>query len=112
MTTATVDTALLGPDGHQRDIPSMSECPARLLVLPEYRDCSGLGLAAKLRAPAMQKMLRLRADLGLNLAGAEIVVDLLARLDRLEAELARVRRFKPPGPPSCNTGHCPPSSAS
>jgi hypothetical protein len=27
-----------------------------------------------------------------NLAGAEIIVDLLAQLDRLEAELARVRR--------------------
>jgi chaperone modulatory protein CbpM len=42
-------------------------------------------------AARLRRMLRLRADLGVNLAGAEIIVDLLARLDRLEAELARVR---------------------
>ena len=33
-------------------------------------------------------MLRLHADLGVNLAGASIIVDLLERLDELEAELA------------------------
>jgi chaperone modulatory protein CbpM len=43
-------------------------------------------------ATRLRKMLRLRADLGVNLAGAAIIVDLLARLDRLEAELARARR--------------------
>lgn len=42
----------------------------------------------------LRKMLRLRADLGVNLAGAEIIVDLLARLDRLEAEVALVRRSR------------------
>jgi hypothetical protein len=36
-------------------------------------------------------MLRLHADLGLDLTGAAIIVDLLERLERLEAELARWR---------------------
>jgi hypothetical protein len=36
-------------------------------------------------------MLRLRADLGVNLAGATIIVDLMERLERLDAELTRLR---------------------
>jgi hypothetical protein len=36
-------------------------------------------------------MLRLHGDLGVNLVGAAIIVDLLERLDRLEVELARQR---------------------
>jgi chaperone modulatory protein CbpM len=39
----------------------------------------------------LQRMLRLNADLGVNLIGAAIIADLLERLDRLEAELARRR---------------------
>jgi chaperone modulatory protein CbpM len=42
-------------------------------------------------AARLRRMLRLRDDLGVNLAGAAIIVDLLERLERLEAELARVR---------------------
>jgi DNA-binding transcriptional MerR regulator len=42
-------------------------------------------------APRLKRMLRLRLELGLNLAGAAVVVDLLERLARLEAELGRVR---------------------
>jgi hypothetical protein len=42
-------------------------------------------------APRLKRMLRLRLDLGLNLAGAAVVVDLLERLARLEAELGRLR---------------------
>jgi hypothetical protein len=36
-------------------------------------------------------MLRLRADLGVNFTGAAIIVDLMERLERLDAELARLR---------------------
>jgi hypothetical protein len=42
-------------------------------------------------APRLQRMLRLRLELGLNLAGAAVVLDLLERLARLEAELGRLR---------------------
>jgi hypothetical protein len=40
----------------------------------------------------LRRMLRLRAELGVNLTGAAIIVDLLERLEQLEAELDRARR--------------------
>jgi len=52
---------------------------------------AGSRLFSVAAAARLRKILRLRADLGVNLAGAEIIVDLLARLDRLEDELAHVR---------------------
>jgi hypothetical protein len=42
-------------------------------------------------APRLKRMLKLRLELGLNLAGAAVVVGLLERLARLEAELGRLR---------------------
>lgn len=42
-------------------------------------------------AARLRRMLRLRADLGVNLAGAAIIVDLMERLERLDAELTRLR---------------------
>lgn len=42
-------------------------------------------------APRLKRMLKLRLELGLNLPGAAVVVDLLERLARLEAELGRLR---------------------
>jgi transcriptional regulator with XRE-family HTH domain len=57
-------------------------------VSPGERDFSA-ATAARLR-----RMLRLHADLRVSLAGARIIVDLLERLERLEAELSRRR----PGP--------------
>jgi len=51
----------------------------------------GARLFSVTAAARLRKILRLRADLGVNLAGAEVIVDLVARLDRLEDELARLR---------------------
>jgi chaperone modulatory protein CbpM len=42
-------------------------------------------------ASRLRRMLRLRADLGINLVGAAIVLDLLERLQSLEMDLARLR---------------------
>ena len=42
-------------------------------------------------AVRLRRMLRLNADLGVDLIGAAIIADLLERLDRLEADLARLR---------------------
>ena len=42
-------------------------------------------------AARLRRMCRLHADLGVGLISAAIIVDLVDRLDRLEAELARVR---------------------
>jgi len=42
-------------------------------------------------AARLRRTLRLHGDLGVNLMGAAIIVDLLERLERLEDELARQR---------------------
>lgn len=42
-------------------------------------------------AARVRRMLRLHRDLGVNLAGAAIIVDLVERMERLEMELARLR---------------------
>ena len=39
----------------------------------------------------LQKIRRLRADLGINLAGISVVFDLLDRIEQLQRELARYR---------------------
>jgi len=52
---------------------------------------AGSRLFSAAAAARLRKILRLRADLGVNLAGAEIIIDLVARIARLEEELARVR---------------------
>jgi MerR family transcriptional regulator/heat shock protein HspR len=51
----------------------------------------GSGTFAAATAERLRRMLRLHADLGVNLTGAAIIVDLLERLERIEAELARQR---------------------
>jgi hypothetical protein len=43
-------------------------------------------------ASRLRRMVRLRADLGVNFTGAAIIADLVQRLERLDAELIRVRR--------------------
>jgi hypothetical protein len=58
------------------------------LVEPDAPRPSGFTAASAAR---LRRMLRLHADLGLDLTGAAIIVDLLERLERLEAELARWR---------------------
>ncbi|HMM39515.1 MULTISPECIES: chaperone modulator CbpM [Desulfovibrio] len=41
----------------------------------------------------IQKLLRLSNDLGISVAGASIIVDLLARIEELEKEVAELRRL-------------------
>ncbi|MCI0545852.1 MAG: chaperone modulator CbpM [Candidatus Rokubacteria bacterium] len=70
--------------------------PARLALLVRLGlvepDPPGAGEFTAASAFRLRRMLRLHADLGVNLIGAAIAVDLLERIDRLEAELARWRR--------------------
>jgi chaperone modulatory protein CbpM len=58
------------------------------LVEPEPDAPDRFSSATALR---LRRMLRLRGDLGVNLAGAAIIVDLMERLERLDAELTRLR---------------------
>ncbi len=51
----------------------------------------GADVFAAAEVARLRRMLRLRRDLGVNLLGAAILVDLLERLDGLEAELARLQ---------------------
>ena len=43
----------------------------------------------------LRRILRLNADLGMDLFDAAIIVDLLERVDHLQAELARLRGGRP-----------------
>jgi plasmid maintenance system antidote protein VapI len=58
------------------------------LVEPVAPDAHSFPAATAVR---LRRMLRLHCDLGVNLTGAAIVVDLLERLEHLETELARLR---------------------
>jgi len=49
-------------------------------------------------AARLRRMLRLRADLGVNFAGAAIIVDLVARLQWMDDTLARLRGVTTPIP--------------
>ena len=49
------------------------------------------GLFTTVDLARLRRMLRLQRDLHVNLIGAALIVDLVERLDTLEAELARLR---------------------
>jgi MerR HTH family regulatory protein len=51
----------------------------------------GAGAFTAATAARLRRMLRLHRDLGVDLTGAAIIVDLLERLERLETELVRLR---------------------
>jgi MerR HTH family regulatory protein len=58
------------------------------LLEPEPDNSDRFSSATAVR---LRRMVRLRADLGVNYTGAAIIVDLMERLERLDAELARLR---------------------
>jgi hypothetical protein len=64
---------------------------ARLVRLGLVEPLPGSGEFTSATAARLRRMLRLRHDLRVNLIGATIILDLLERLDQLEAELARRR---------------------
>jgi DNA-binding transcriptional MerR regulator len=65
---------------------------ARLVRLGLVEPAPGADDFTAEAAARLRRMRRLRSDLGVSLVGAAIIVDLVERLDRLEAELARARR--------------------
>ncbi len=67
--------------------PDMAQHLAELGIVELYDSHIPLRQVARL-----QKVLRLRSSLGVNLPGAAIITDLLERLERLQEELERLRR--------------------
>src|SRR5207247_11732 len=61
---------------------------ARLVALGVVEEPDDLTAAGAVR---LRRMRRLCRDLGVNLTGAAIIVDLVERLDRLDFELTRLR---------------------
>ncbi len=58
------------------------------LGIVEYR----LGRLPARQAERIQKILRLRKNLGVNLCGAAIILDLLDRIEGLQDELEKIKR--------------------
>jgi DNA-binding transcriptional MerR regulator len=69
--------------------PNMLARLVRLGLIEPVAEGSTEFTAASVRR--LRRMLRMRRDLGVNLTGAAILVDLLERLEQLEAELACLR---------------------
>jgi DNA-binding transcriptional MerR regulator len=69
--------------------------PARLERLVQLGLVESTGLDPRrftaAAASRLRRMLRLKRDLGVNLDGAAVIVDLVERLDELERELTRRR---------------------
>ncbi|MCL6635709.1 MAG: chaperone modulator CbpM [Peptococcaceae bacterium] len=51
-----------------------------------------MGCVPAQQAARIQKLIRLRRDLGVNLQGAAIILNLLERMERLEDEIERLKR--------------------
>jgi DNA-binding transcriptional MerR regulator len=60
------------------------------LVEPEIREPELLFSEAVV--PRIWRILRLRRDLGINLAGIGVVLELLDRIEDMEREVARLRK--------------------
>jgi hypothetical protein len=75
------------------------EVVLRLVRLGLVEPVGGTAKAPVFRVDAASNLgraLRLRRDLGLNYAGAALVVELLSRIDDLEERLRRVTPLQPP----------------
>jgi plasmid maintenance system antidote protein VapI len=59
------------------------------IVEPDTADAARFSAASAAR---LERLLRLHHDLEIDLVGAAVVVDLLERMERLEADLERLRR--------------------
>jgi chaperone modulatory protein CbpM len=72
----------------------LSTARVERLVRVGLVDAAGPGpsLFTAATAARLRRMLRLRRDLGVNLGGAAIIVDLVEQLERLQRELARRRQ--------------------
>jgi hypothetical protein len=92
-------TGLVGIDALAREAGLHPKLVRRLVALGVVDPVGGTGAAPMFApdAPArLARAERLRRDLGLNYAGAVLALELLARIDELEA---RLRRYEPPPRP-------------
>ncbi len=66
---------------------------ARLIRLGLLEPAEGAAEYSSATAARLRRMLRLHRDLGANMIGAAIILDLVERLERLQSEMTRRRRF-------------------
>jgi chaperone modulatory protein CbpM len=85
-------TGLVGLDVLARDAGLHPALVRRLVALGVVDPVGGTGAAPLFSGDAATRLVRaarLRRDLGLNYAGAVLAIELLARIDELEARLSR-----------------------
>ena len=71
------------------------------LVEPK-RTPQGARLYSENDLERLRQIQRLTQDMGVNLAGVEVVLNLLNEIERLNAEIKRLRRDIEQGPPALN----------
>ena len=79
-----------GPGGFAEPVIGQEGWPRRRRVSKD----AGRGratIATSIRVTRLKRMIWLHHDVGVNLTGAAIIIDLLERLDRMETELRRLR---------------------
>ena len=64
-------------------------------LLESVRDDAGEPLVPCHALVRLRRMLRLRRDLGVNFAGACVILDLVDRVEELDRELVELGRFEP-----------------
>lgn len=92
---ASPDAGQLPLEALARQARLHPELVRRLVVLGAVEPVAGTRAAPRFAPDAaarLARMARLRRDLGVNWAGALLALDLLARIDALEARLARYER--------------------
>jgi hypothetical protein len=92
MTTVQTPTVLLSLDDLVAAVGTSRARVVRLVRLGVVEPTApGVDTFTAATAARLRRMMRLHADLGVDFVAAAVILDLVQRLDRLEAELARVR---------------------
>jgi MerR-like DNA binding protein len=73
--------------------PALVAALVRSGLLETVGDETGEPLLPQRAVLRLRRMQRLRRDLGVNFAGADIILDLVERIEEMDRELAELRRW-------------------